>query len=209
MLKLYYNPGTIALAPHIALEESGTDYEAKKLNAAIMEHTKPEYLAINPKGRVPALVTDRGILTETPAILLYTAQVCGASAFPPPEDPYDLAQLQSFNNYLCSTVHVNHAHRKRGRRWVDEQNTAAIEAIASKVKSNMEECFHLIEDEMFEGPWVMGENYSIADIYLFTITQWMEGDGVDPADFPKLLAHRKAMLARPAVARVIAEHAAK
>ncbi|MDF2368353.1 glutathione S-transferase family protein [Sneathiella sp.] len=208
MLKLYYNAGSIALASHIALEESGADYEAIKLNHAIMEHTKPEYLAINPKGRVPSLITDRGILTETPAILLYIAQEYGASVFPPPEDPYDLAQLQSVNSYLCSTVHVNHAHRMRGKRWVDEQNTAAIEAIASKVKSNMEDCFHLIEEEMFIGPWIMGADFSIADPYLFTITQWMEGDSVDPADFPKLLAHRKAMLARPAVARVVAEHAA-
>ncbi len=208
MLKLYYNAGSIALASHIALEESGTEYEAIKLNYAMLEHTLPDYLAINPKGRVPSLITDRGILTETPAILLYIAQTCGMAIFPPPEDPYDLAQLQSFNSYLCSTVHVNHAHRMRGKRWVDEQDTAAIGAMQKKVKSNMEDCFHLIEDEMFEGPWVMGENYSIADIYLFAITQWMESDSLDVADFPKLLAHRKAMLARPAVARVVAEHAA-
>ena len=208
MLKLYYNAGSIALASHIALEESSAEYEAIKLNYAVLEHTKPEYLAINPKGRVPSLVTDRGILTETPAILLYIAQEYGASVFPPPEDSYDLAQLQSFNSYLCSTVHVNHAHRMRGKRWVEETDTAAIEAMQRKVKSNMEDCFHLIEDEMFIGPWVMGADFSIADIYLFAITQWMEGDSVDIADFPKLQAHRKAMLARPAVARVVAEHAA-
>lgn len=206
MLKLFYNPGSVALASHILLEEIGDDYEAVRLNIAIKEHTKPEYLKINPKGRVPALVTDQGILTETPAILLYLAQLYPEKQLAPSDDIFQLAELQALNSYLCSTLHVNHAHRMRGTRWVDD-NEDAIKAMQAKVQSNMEDSFALIEAEIFRGPWVMGENFTIGDIYLFTLTQWMEGDNVSINDFPKLKAHRSAMLARPAVAKVVAEHA--
>ncbi|MEH6526590.1 MAG: glutathione S-transferase family protein [Sneathiella sp.] len=207
MLKLFYNAGSIALASHIALEESGVNYEGIKLNPAILEHTLPEYLAINPKGRVPSLVTEHGILTETPAILLYIAQRFGNDVFPPPADLYEFAQLQSFNSYLCSTAHINHAHRMRGKRWVDENDSHSIKAMQAKVTSNMEEIFALIEAELFKGPWVMGDDYSIADIYLFAITQWMESDSVDINDFPVMKKHRGAMLARPAVKYIVDKHA--
>ena len=120
MLTLFYASGTCSLASHITLEESGANYESKRLNFADNDQRKPEYLKINPKSRVPALVTDQGILTETPAILVYIAQ-----SFPKanllPSDPFRLAQIQAFNSYLCSTVHVAHAHRMRGYRWTDDQ----------------------------------------------------------------------------------------
>ena len=74
MFKLYYAPGTCALASHIALEEAGAAYTAERLDFKNNQQNSPQYLAINPKGRVPALVTDRGILTETPAMLAYIAQ---------------------------------------------------------------------------------------------------------------------------------------
>jgi len=206
MLKLFYNPGSIALASHILLEEIGCDYEAVRLNTAIKEHTKPEYLKINPKGRVPALITDDGILSETPSILVYLAQRFPEKNLVPMDDIFAFAELQAFNSYLCSTVHVNHAHRMRGTRWVDDDE-AAIEAMQAKVQSNMEDSYALIEAEMFSGSWVMGDQFTIADIYLFALTQWMEGDNVNIADFPKLEAHRHAMLTRPAVAKIVAEHA--
>ena len=97
MFKLYYAPGTCALASHIALEEAGASYTAERLDFKNSQQTSPQYLAINPKGRVPALVTERGTLTETPAILAYIAQ-----GFPQarlmPDDAFAFAQAQSFNN---------------------------------------------------------------------------------------------------------------
>ncbi|MCR9212181.1 MAG: glutathione S-transferase family protein [Proteobacteria bacterium] len=206
MLKLFYNPGSIALASHLLLEEIGCDYEAVHLNYAIMEHTKPEYLAINPKGRVPSLITEKGILTETPAILLYLAQRFPESDFAAPEDIYELAELQAVTSYLCSTVHVNHAHRMRGYRWVEADDETSLAAMQRKVQSNMEECFALIEKEVFKGPWVMGDKISIADPYLFVFSFWMEGDNVNPADFPKLLDHRNRILDRPAAKKVVPLH---
>lgn len=205
-LKLYYAPRTCALASHIALEEAGATYEAVRVNFADGEQRKPEYLKVNPKGRVPALATGRGILTETPAILAFVAQSFPAAKLAPLDDPFAFAEMQAFNSYLCATVHVAHAHKLRGTRWSDDP--AAHESMRAKVAQNMADCFGLIEQDMLKGPWVLGEAYSVADAYLFTIASWLEGDGVDPKRFPKVLDHRKRMAARPAVMRTLSQQAA-
>ncbi len=202
MLTLYYAPNTCALASHIALEQAGADYRAVRLDFARNEQRSPEYLKLNPKGRVPALVSDRGVLTETPAILQYVAQTHPAAALAPLDDAFALAQLNAFNSYLCSTVHVAHAHMRRGYRWVDDE--AAMAAMKQKVPQNMADCFALIERDHLQGPWVLGERYSIADPYLFTIAQWLAGDGVDIERFPKVAAHHRRMQADAAVMRVLA-----
>ena len=202
MLTLFYATNTCSLASHITLEESGAAYEAMRLNFAENDQRKPEYLKINPKSRVPALVTDQGILTETPAILVYVAQMFHKANLLPLSDPFRLAQIQSFNSYLCSTVHVAHAHRMRGYRWTDD--TAAQETMKKKVPQNVVDCFDLIEREYFKGPWVMGDSYTISDPYLFTLASWLEADSVDPKRFPKVLDHRNRMAERPAVKKVLA-----
>jgi glutathione S-transferase len=204
MFKLYYSPGSVALASHIALEEAGLDYEAVRISFESEDQRKPDYLSINPKGRVPALITDRGILTETPAILLFIAQSAPNAGLAPLDDIFDLARLQSFNNYLCATVHVVHAHRGRGARWADDP--AAIEAMQRKVPQNGLECFQLIESMMFKGPWVMGETYSLCDAYFYTVARWLDGDKVDTSKLPKTMAHMQAMEARPAVKKVLNNH---
>ena len=203
MLKLYFAPGTCAMAVHIALEEAGADYEAVRLEFASHDQKQPDFLAINPKARVPALVTPQGVLTETPAILGFVAQGFPAAALAPTE-PYAFARAQAFNSYLCSTVHVAHAHKGRGSRWTDD--AAAVEALKQKVPQNMADCFALIERDMLAGPWVLGAAYSVCDAYLFTIARWLAGDGVDVARFPGVQAHAQRMSARPAVKRVLALH---
>jgi glutathione S-transferase len=202
MFKLYYAPQTCALATHIALEEAGALYEAVLVDFRTQAQRSPEYLAVNPKGRVPALVTEQGTFTETPALLYFVAQCFPAAELAPLSDPVALAKVQEFNSYLCSTVHVAHAHRMRGARWADDP--AAIEAMKRKVPSNVTECFALIEHKFLKGPWVMGDQYTICDPYLFTIGSWIEDDGVDTTTVPRLIAHRARMLARPAVQRAVA-----
>jgi glutathione S-transferase len=202
MLDLYYSPNTCSLASHIILEEAGADYRAVRLDFAAQDQRKPEYLAVNPKARVPALVTDRGVLTETPAILAFIAQTFPAARLAPLDDPFEFARVQAFNSYLCSTVHVAHAHRMRGYRWADDP--AALEAMKRKVPQSVRECFELIERDMLMGPWVMGETYTICDAYLFTIAQWLEVDGVDPAQLPGIQEHRRRVSERPAVRAVLA-----
>ncbi|KQP18381.1 glutathione S-transferase family protein [Pseudorhodoferax sp. Leaf267] len=205
MLTLYYGANTCARASHIALAESGAAYGLVKLNFLEGEQRKPAYLAVNPKARVPALVTPQGTLTETPAILAFIAQSFPAAHLAPLDDPFAFAQLQAFNSYLCATVHVAHAHRFRGARWSDDP--AAQKSMQLKVASNMRECFELIEAHMFKGPWVLGETYSVADAYLYTIASWLPGDGVDLAGLPATHAHHQRMEQRPAVQKALAEEA--
>lgn len=207
MLTLYYTPHTCALASHICLEEAGADYEARRIDFAGEEQRQPAYLAVNPKGRVPALVTPSGVLTETPALLVYIAQCFPEARLAPLDDPFALARVQAFNSYLCSTLHVAHAHRMRGTRWADEP--AAIEAMKRKVPESVAAGFDYVERHAFTGPYVMGEAFTVADPYLFTLAQWMEGDGVDPARFPKVAAHREMMRGRPSVQRALAMQLAK
>jgi len=203
VLKLFYAVGTCALASHIALEEAGAEYAAVRLEFRTNDQRKPEYLAINPKGRVPALVTDDGVLTETPAILAFVAQSFPSAGLAPTADPFAFACVQAFNSYLCSTVHVAHAHRMRGYRWADDP--AAIEEMRRKAPSAVGECFDLIERKMIKGPWVMGEAYTVCDPYLFTLAQWLEADGVNPAQLPKIQDHRRRMSERPAVRKALAD----
>jgi glutathione S-transferase len=208
MLTFYYAPGTCALASHLALEFSGAPYEAKRLDFKQQQQRTPEYLKINPKGRVPALVTDRGVLTETPAVLQYIAQSFPQGALAPVDDVFLLAKVNEFNSYLCSTVHVNHAHKGRGYRWVDAADNAAIEAMKKKVPDTMAESFTLIEEQMLKGPWVLGERFSTSDLYLYTLTRWLEGDGVAVSRFPKVADHMRRMEAKPQVQKVVALHQA-
>jgi len=206
MLKLYYSPGSCALASHIALQEAGAAYTAERVDFKTNQQNSADYLAINPKGRVPALVTDRGILTETPAVLVFIAQSFPQAKLAPLEDPFAFAQMQAFNSYLCSTVHVAHAHRGRGYRWANEE--ASFADMKRKVPETMAACFALIERNMLRGPWVMGDSYTICDPYLFTLAQWLEGDGVDVSALPRVIDHRKRMAERPAVRKVMEEQLA-
>ena len=202
MLTLFYSPNSCALAAHLALEHSGLAYTARKVDFSKQEQRSPEYLKLNPKGRVPALLTEQGILTENPAILVYICQCAPDAGLAPLHDPFAFAQMQAFNSYLSSTVHVAHAHRYRGYRWADDE--AAIAAMVRKVPQSMRECFALIETELLRGPWAMGEQFTVSDMYLFTICRWLEGDEVDIKEFPRVADHFNRMLASPTVQKVLA-----
>lgn len=206
MLTLYYAPHTCSLASHIALEDVGATYQLRRIDFKEAQQRSADYLRINPKARVPALATPRGILTETPAMLAFIAQSYPGAMIAPLDDPFAFAELQSFNSYLCSTVHVAHAHRMRGYRWADEQ--ASFEDMQRKVPQSVGACFDLIESTLLKGPWVMGDMYTIADPYLFTLAQWLEADGVDVARLPRVIEHRSRMAERPSVIKAIAEELA-
>ena len=205
MITLYYATNTCALASHIALEEAAAEYTTVCIDFAKDEQRGPAYLEINPKGRVPAIVTDKGILTETPALLAFIAQSFPQAGLAPLHDAFAFARVQEFNLYLCATLHVAHAHRMRGTRWADDP--AAIADMQRKVPQSVGACYELIERDLPNGPWAMGDTYTICDPYLFTLAQWMEGDGVDPARFPKVVAHRRRMAERQAVRKAVAAEA--
>lgn len=201
-LTLFSARGTCALATHIALIEAEAHFDLVLLDFSQQAQRTPGYLALNPKGRVPALRTPQGVLTETVALLAYVAQ-----AFPQarlaPVDPFAFAQLQAFNTYLASTVHVAHAHRPRASRWADD--VAAQAAMQAKVPQNMREACAFIEASYLQGDWVMGSHYTVADGYLFTIAGWLASDGVDIDQFPAIAAHYARTQARPAVRQALAQ----
>ncbi len=197
MLKLFHAPGSCSFASHIALREAGAEFELRRVDFAAAEQRTNEYKKVNPKGRVPALVTDRGVITETPAILAFIAQSYPKARLAPLQDPFEFARLQAFTSYLCSTVHPAHAHSRRGERWADDP--AAIAEMKRKAPEVMAACFQMIEDEFLAGPWVMGADYSVADPYLFTLTTWLPGHAIDVSRFRKVQDHHRRMLERPAV----------
>jgi glutathione S-transferase len=199
---LYTAPGTCALASHIALREANADFDLVKLDFGNAQQQSAAYLAINPKGRVPALVTDEGVLTETPALLAFIAQRHPHARLAPPPGDFTYAKMQEFNSFLAATVHVAHAHKRRGSRWADDP--VAIEAMRAKVPQSMSACAELIEARL-TGLWVLGGSYSVADGYLYTISGWLEGDGVDLARFPRIVGHHQRVGERPAVRRAVDE----
>ncbi|MCO5730978.1 glutathione S-transferase family protein [Rhizobium sp. SSA_523] len=206
MHTLYVSPGACSLAAHIAIHEAGLPFSLRILNFGKNEQQSQDYLALNPKGRVPALVTEQGTLTETSAILLYIAQMAPEKKLAPLDDPFALARMQGFNSFLATTVHVNHAHGRRATRWADEPTS--IEDMKRKVPATMRDAFQLIEDGLLVGPYVLGEEFSVADSYLYVMSSWLRSDGVDIAEFPRVQAHFERMKARPAVQKALAAEAA-
>jgi glutathione S-transferase len=205
MLKLYYAPRACSLAPHIALEEAGADYEGVLVNFAEAEQRSPEYLKLNPKGRVPTLVTDKGVLTENPVILGYIAQTFPEAKLADNDDSFAFGTMQAFNCYLSSTVHVAFAHGSRAERYADDP--AAIAAIKAKAPTLVASAFALIEEKLADGrPFVHGDAYTVSDPYLFVMTRWLAREGMPGTPcFPFAEAHMRRLNERPAVRRAL-EH---
>ena len=196
MFRLFYSKKSCAYAPHILLYEIGVEFEAKYLSFEKNEQLSSEFLKINPKGRVPALATPDGVLTENPAILFFLAQSYPEKALAP-NNPFELAKAQAFNMFIASTVHVAHAHKHRGYRWAVDKD--AQTAMASKVAANMADCATMIQQHFFKGPFVLGNSFSMCDPYLALVTRWLGSDGVDLNDFPELKEHHERMKQRPSV----------
>jgi len=196
MLNLFYSPAAVSRASLIMLEEINADYTLTPVDFASGEQRTDAYKSINPLGRVPALQTDSGLLTETPAILAYLALAYPDTNMAMNNDHWAFAQIQSFNSLLASTVHVNHAHGRRGDRWATEQSS--FDDMRAMLPQTMTVSMQLVEDRV-KGPWVMADNYTVCDPYLFTISGWLEGDGVDINQFPKIAKHYAAMSERAAV----------
>lgn len=203
----YTAPGTCAQAVHIALHEAQAPFKLVQLDFTQQQQQSPEYLALNPKGRVPALATPQGVLTEVPALLLFIAQSHPQANLAPLDDAFALARMNELASYLASTVHVAHAHKRRGSRWADD--AAAVEAMKAKVPQTMTACAQQLEAQLAatadQGPYVLGARYSVADAYLFTISGWLAGDGVDVQAFARLMAHHALIAQRPATRRALEE----
>lgn len=198
-MDLFYAPNTISIAVAIVLEELNLLYEPKKLDFGAGEQTSADYQKINPKSRVPALVTSDGTITETGAILEYLSAIAGGSELVP-QSAFEAAKMREIMYYLASTMHVNHAHKMRGARWAN--NTSSFEDMRAKVPETMAASCAYVEENLLQGPYLLGANMSLADPYLFMICSWLEGDGVDINQYPKLVSFVSKMNERNSVKAV-------
>lgn len=194
MYRLHYAPRTISIAVAILLEEAGIAYEPVKVDFAEEEQTRPAYLEINPKGRVPALETSQGILTETGAILEFIAPDMV------PGDPWAAAKMHELMYYLASTMHVNHAHKMRGRRWADEPSSHAD--MARKVTRNMADSCAYLNALLPTLPFWESADMVISDAYLYVVLSWLPGDGVDVTRYANVEAFQHRMNRRKSVQAV-------
>jgi glutathione S-transferase len=203
-MKLYYFPGACSLAPHIVLEEVGVRFELSRVDLAANEQNSPAYLRVNPKARVPALTDGDFTLTEAPAILRYVAARHPAAGLWP-WDPREEARCAEWLNWLSSTIHVAFAHVRRAARYASDPR--AVDNVAATAMKSCRELWQAVDTRIGEGPWAIGERYSVADPYL--LVYWMWGWGPTLAfdmanDFPSWTAHTRRLASRPAVQRALA-----
>ncbi len=203
MKTLYISRGSSALAAHILMEEIGAPYRIEEVPIPEGAHRSAGYLALNPKGRVPTLVDGDTVVTENPAILTYLAETHPEAGLLP-QDAATRARVNEIAAYLCATVHVAFAHKQRGGRWADDPDVIA--GMQVRVADNLRDCAAVIDGHCLTGPFVLGEHYSLIDPYMFLVPRWMAAAGVALDAYPRLGAHRAAMLARPATQTVLAAH---
>lgn len=203
---LYYSPGACSLAPHIALEETGEPFDLSRVDLAVAQQRSPEYLAINPKGRVPALVDGGFAVSENPAVLRYVARKYPGAALWP-DDPRDEARCLEWLAWCASGIHVAYAHVRRAERYATGE--AAKAEVVAKGRETCRDLWSQVEARFAASAsdWAAGARYCVADPYIFTFWTWGRGPvlGYDMGrDFPAWTEHARRMGERPAVRRALA-----
>ena len=201
-MKLYYAPGACSLASHIALEESGLAYETQLIKTAEGEQRKPEYLAINPRGRVPTLVVDGHALTENVGILTYIAGGHPKAGIWP-KDTFHQAMAVSSMAWLSNTVHPTFAQYFRSERYID--GDAPREALKAKAKSNYEGYLREIDGLLAGRKWAVGNHFTVVDGYLVVFYRWGNRIQLPMRELANYSALVDRVLARPAVKKVMAD----
>jgi glutathione S-transferase len=191
-MKLYYSPGACSLSVHIALHESGLAFEpvlASTKTHQLKDGT--DYYTINPLGAVPLLELDDGTrLTEGPAIVQYIADLVPDQQLAPPNGTLARAQLQSWLNFISTELHQGFSPLFNPATPADYK-PVAINKLLSRLK--------WVDGELAGKSFLMGDAYSVADPYLFNVTNWARFVGVDISGFANLAALRERVAARPAV----------
>jgi glutathione S-transferase len=191
-MKLYYSPGACSLAPHITAHELGIALELVKTDTKTKKTAEgADFYAINPKGYVPALQMDDGqVLTEGPVISQYLADSKPGSRLAPPNGSLERYRLQETLGFLNSEIHKTYSPLFSDKT-VPETRAAQLDYLRKR--------YALVEERLAKGPYLFGEEFTIADAYLFTLTNWAKFVSLDLSAFPNLLAFQKRVAARPAV----------
>ena len=190
-MKLFLKPGACSLSPHIILEEAGLSYETEVVDLAKkVTASGADYLAINPKGYVPALQLDSGeVLTEGPAIVQYLADLVPAKNLAPANGTLARYQLQSWLTFIGTEIHKNYSP------FFNPAAPAEMKAIA---RANLERQLAYVNEQLAGQDYLMG-TFSVADAYLFTVVNWSRFVKLDVATWPNLAAFMARVAARPAV----------
>lgn len=199
MLKLYYAPGACSTASHIGLEESGAKYDGQPLSFAKNEQKTAEYLKINPRGRVPALVIDDGAIVENTAILDYIAGKYAPQLMP--KDPVQRARAISLMAWFSNNVHPAFTHIGRPERFTDDPSIH--DKLKEKGRSNFWAALQEIDGIIGSKPWIMGDQFSVVDGYALVFYGWGKRIGLPITELKNYTAWAGRMLARPAVRRVL------
>jgi glutathione S-transferase len=198
--KLYYAPGACSLASHIALEESGIPYETERLNLAQGDQRKPEYLKLNPNGKVPTLVVDGKILTENVAILTYVG-----GGYPNaglwPKKTWEQAQALSLMAWLSNTVHTAYGRYFRPERFVGEE--AAAETVKAKARESFEASLRQIDAHLEGRKWAASNHFTVVDGYLVVFYRWGNRAGLPVKSMKHYTRLVEEALGRPAVTKVM------
>jgi glutathione S-transferase len=189
-MKLYYSPGACSLSPHIVALEAGIPIEVEKV-ADHKTETGQDYMKINPKGYVPALRLDDGsILTEGPAIVQYLADQNPASGLAPKPGTMERYRLQEWLNFIGTELHKQFAPLFTKTASDDSRNTA---------KSNITKRLAYLNDQLANRQFLMGNNFTVADAYAFTIINWTNFVGIDLKAYPNVAAYQARVGGRPKV----------
>jgi glutathione S-transferase len=175
MFTLYYAPGACSLATHIVLEELGLPYEAVKLNLMEGDQRKPEFLALNPRGRVPVLSVDGKVMTESLAILTFLAGGHPKGGLWP-EETWDQAQALRNMAFFSSTVHIAYANMIRPARFCSDESTH--EAIKASGRESFWKYLEEIDGMLTAKDWVMGKQYTVCDPYALVFYRWGKRSGM-------------------------------
>ncbi len=200
MLTLYFCPGACSTASHVALEETGAPYVEKPIMLPKGEQKTPEYLKINPRGKVPALDVDGTILTENTAILTYLAK-----KFPEkklmPADPFEEARCISTMAWLSNIVHPSYTHYMRPERFAPD--TAAQPVVKETGKKTFWTCLQEIDGLLAGKDWMMGKSFSVVDCYALVFYGWGVRAELPVKELANYTALKERMLKRPAVKKVL------
>ncbi|MEA3065722.1 MAG: glutathione S-transferase [Sphingomonadales bacterium] len=204
MLRLFYSPGACSLVPHVALEEAGAEFEAVRTMIAEKAHKRPEYLAINPRGLIPAIEVEGRVVTENIAVLAWIGHRWPQSGQLPLDDLPALARTFETLSYFATTVHHG------GFGPIFRARAAGIERPEAELAADRERLralFGEIDALLAPGPWLLGDRYSLADPYPLTFRRWARRLELDVMPYRHWTAHTQRMVERPAVQRALAREA--
>lgn len=200
MLELFYSPGACSLVTHIALEEAGEPFRPTRVTLINGEHLTAEFLEINPHARVPALKTNKGVVTENIAILNLLGNLFGKEGAVPQGDPFQAARCNELLGWFASSVHISFAQIWRGERFTED--ASLHDAIKDGGLKALETQFVEIEKLSGEG-WIAGDSFTAADAYALTFFRWGRRIGMDMGRYPRWATLLERVLERPAVKRAI------